>query len=95
MPLAEELGVFFNAQEFATQALIRGHFIAGLEGHASIIVNEVETTQTAFTCASRAILEIVHGERILLNDDTYRVVGIRPDGTGLTRLILEFVCTSP
>lgn len=91
----DDLPVFLNCQEFATEAVIRGRCIAGLEGHTAVMVSDVETMQTVFTCASGAILEIAHDERLTLRDRIYRIVGIRPDGTGLTTFILEFVCTLP
>jgi hypothetical protein len=91
MALVENWEVFFNGEEFATLAWVAGRPVAGLEGHSWVEGQDVDVQRTTFTCPSRAIGEIRHGESIRMGEPraTYQVVGMHPDGTGLTVLLLE------
>jgi hypothetical protein len=91
MLFEEDFGVFFNSEEFAVEAVIRGRKVVGLEGRSCVLSNDVETQKASFTCPSRCIWNVAHGERIHMNEHTYAVVGIQPDGMGLTALILEWI----
>lgn len=51
----------------------------------------VESTAPVATLTSADVetLPIDHGTEVEIGTETYQVVGIEPDGQGLTRLILE------
>jgi len=87
--MKENWAIFFNGQEFASEAMIRGQRIAGLENSSRVISNEVATQKTTFTCESQAVLAIRQGESIRLGEQVYHIVGLQADGTGLTTFILE------
>lgn len=88
---SEGLDVFFNLQEFATEAWIKGRRIQGLEGYSRVISQEVEAHKIFFTYPSRDLPEISQGDEVTIGEDRYyEVVGIQSDGTGLTVLTLEW-----
>ncbi|WP_299393276.1 head-tail joining protein [Pelagibius sp.] len=49
----------------------------------------VETSQPRFTCASEDVPNIAQGDSLTVNATIYAVVGVQPDGTGITELLLE------
>jgi hypothetical protein len=49
----------------------------------------VVSSQPKLTCASADIPGMATGDTITVQEKTYRVVVIQPDGTGVTDLILE------
>lgn len=51
----------------------------------------LETTEPAGVAKSSdvATLHIVHGSKLIISGTTWHVIGIMPDGSGLTRLTLS------
>lgn len=49
----------------------------------------VETAGPALTVASADLPEVTHATAVTVDGVAYRVIGIQPDGTGLTVLRLE------
>jgi len=49
----------------------------------------VESSQPAFTCRTIDVTGIAHGDTLTINSVAYKVVGNKPDGTGMTVLPLE------
>jgi hypothetical protein len=90
MPI-EDTDIFFNPEEFGVEAIIREKSVAGLMSSVQIISNDVETLKTTFTCTSRFVRGIGHGEKVRIKDQYYQLVGLQPEGSGLTVLILEAV----
>lgn len=70
-------------------AKISGRLVAGLKGQNVLTSQNVATRKTVFICPSEALLNIVEGETLVMEETSYHIVEIRPDGTGLTELILE------
>jgi hypothetical protein len=89
--MLEDLGIFFNPQEFAIDAVIEGRSVPGVQGQTPSSEGGVETQKTVFTCASAGVDQVQHGAPLRLEDRAYTVVGIRPDGVGFTTLVLERV----
>ena len=51
----------------------------------------VESIEISATFASRDVTGIVHDDIVRRGSDQFRVVGIQPDGEGLTTLLLDEV----
>ena len=50
---------------------------------------EIESTHPFIMARDADILGIYHGAIIIISTIEYKVIGIQPDGTGLTTLILS------
>ena len=86
----EDLSLFFNTNDFAVQALFNGsNIINGILGNAYAEINGVESTRPAFTCALEDVAGVSHGNTLVIDGDTYHVVGVKPDGVGVMTLVLE------
>jgi len=51
----------------------------------------VESTQPGVVCRSGDVAGIGHGAAVVADGVSYTVVGVKPDGTGITELALERV----
>jgi hypothetical protein len=91
MVFAEDLAVFFNPEEFAIHAVIGGNKVAGLFSHAFILVNDVETRKPVFTCAESQLTGISKETHIKIQQQSYQIISIKPDGTDIVILVLEQV----
>lgn len=49
----------------------------------------IEGNKPTFTCVAADVSTVVHGTALTVNSTEYAVVGVQPDGTGMTVLILE------
>lgn len=87
--LGEDLSSFFDTDEFAIDATINGATVTGIFGNEFIQVDYVESRAPYFECVSADVTGISHGAIVAIGSDTYKVRGIQPDGTGITKLILE------
>lgn len=85
----EDLSEFLNADELATNATIGALTVAGIFDNQFVEVLGVEGLRPIFTCAASDVPSIGHGDNVTINSTLYKVVGVQPDGTGLTSLILE------
>jgi hypothetical protein len=84
-----DFSVFFNPEEFAVEAIIRGCVVEGMRSIHTHFSNGVETQTVSFITTCDAVGEIAQGERLLMEGQCYAVVGMQPDGTGLTTVLLE------
>lgn len=86
---SEDLSLFFNANDFAVTVNIDGLAnVNGIFEEQYIEVNYVQTKKPIFTFASADYLVTL--DSILVNGlEVFKVKGIEPDGSGITRLILE------
>ena len=86
---------FLDADEFGIAATYNGsatvygifendYFDGMTEGGVS-----VEASQPRFSCRTADVSSAAHGDTLLLGGTTYNVVGVQPDGTGMTMLLLE------
>jgi hypothetical protein len=85
----EDLSVFFNADEFAVDAYIRGIVVKGQEERTYSTVNQVHCCKLTFTCAQARIPLATIGDNVVIHDELYRIVSAKPDGAGLLILTLE------
>jgi len=92
----ETFSVFFNTEEFATNAQITiGASVVTVAGvfdapPQTMLGNGLmETQQPQLLVPTSAVASVVHGAPVTVASVNYVVAGIEPDGTGVTRLILE------
>ena len=86
---AEDFSEFFISSELADDAIIGAATVAGIFDNQFVEVNGIEGVRPVFTCAASEVLNLGHEKTIKINDITYKVAGVQPDGTGLSSLILE------
>lgn len=60
-------------------------------GAAATLVDwtEVETTAPKVLCRTADVPNVSHGDMVTVDAKPYKVIGISPDGTGITTLILS------
>ena len=83
----EDASLFMT--DFAVVARIGGNDVAGILSQGYIESGLVESSAPVFTCASVDIAGVKHGDTVTTDSDNYKIRGIKPDGTGMTTLILE------
>lgn len=49
----------------------------------------VESAGPMATCKTSDVLTAAHGDTLTINSVVYKIIGIEPDGTGMTTLILS------
>ena len=87
--LADDLRGFFNPDEFAVTALIQNSKVLGILELSLSTVHQVQCHQFKFICAEAAMTKVKREDEIKIADQSYRIVDIKPDGTGLVTLLLE------
>ena len=85
----EDLTDFIDVDDFAVAAVVDGSAVNGILSNEFVMVDFVESQKPVFDCPSADIVGVAHGDTVTIGIDTYKVRGIQPDGTGMTRLILE------
>lgn len=84
----EDHSVFFETEDFAETVTLDGIIeVNGIFDEEYFESNYVQTKKPTFTYASNYPVEI--DSELIRGLDTYFVKGIEPDGTGVTKLILE------
>ncbi len=89
MAFAEDLSLFLDADEHAVTVTLDGVQVTGIFERPYLEVAGMASTGPAFRCATAAAIGTVQGDTLVFNGDTYEVASVQPDGTGLTRLLLE------
>lgn len=94
MAFAEDLTVFLSSDEFAEGATLGGNAVQGIFDNAyaagDVGLLGMASTAPAFTLASASLVGDPIGLTLLLDSGAvYKVAAHEPDGTGLSRLILE------
>jgi hypothetical protein len=84
----ENLAPFFDTAGFADAVTYNGLGIKGIFDNGYFEGLDVQSVKPTFTCVA-ADASGVQGSTLIRNGVTYKVVGNEPDGTGVTRLILE------
>lgn len=89
---ADDLADIFNVDELLTSAATVGaNTVYGIFDSAYVDVFETTGTRPALLCRSSdvTLYSIARGTSVVINGSTYIVRNLEPDGTGLTRLVLE------
>ena len=93
MAWTEDLTPFIDTASFAVAATIGGLPVNGIFDSATSFAagydGSVETLRPVFVCRTVDVAGLAHGADAVINSVNYKVRGIRPDGTGMTLLILE------
>jgi len=93
MPFTEDLTAFFSTDDFGTSAVYSGtgSTINGIfdAAYAEALDGMVQGSQPAFVTRTADVPSATHGQTITISGTAYKIVGVEPDGTGLTLLRLE------
>lgn len=97
MAFEEDFTLFFDDTEFAVAATATTRLGAALQLKVIFDAPHVdgldgarlETCQPEALAPSNSVQGLTHGDPITINGKAYVIVGVKPDGTGVTRLILE------
>lgn len=91
--LTNDLSEFLDSNEFAVNITFGSNTIIGIFDDAFEAVeqdeNSVENTQPQVIVRDTDITGLVHGDIFTINSIRYNVIGIQPDGTGLTIVVLS------
>ena len=69
--------------------VINGSSVDGVFGNEFISVGIVESQAPVFECRESDMGVVTHGMVITSDSVNYKIRGVQPDGTGMTKLILE------
>jgi hypothetical protein len=85
----EDLDPFFDPSEFADDVTYKDNPIAGIFDNSYFEGQGIQGSQPVFTCRTMDVPAARHGDILVRAGTTYKVVGVEPDGTGVTLLRLE------
>jgi hypothetical protein len=84
---------FFDNEEFAVDITYNAGTIQGIfdDEFASAVEGEmgIESTVPQVQVKSADVSSATHGELMTINSVVYKIIGIQPDGTGMTLLLLS------
>lgn len=72
-------------------ATVGGSAVSGIFDDAYLDPLGMSGSQPALLCADADVSTAVHGTAVVVNSVSYTVASIQPDGTGMTRLLLQEV----
>ncbi len=86
--------VFLNADDFADEFVNDRTILtinALFDNEFIVVVDDVESTTPAITVADTDVLGVQHNDLFtdVVTSIVYKLVGIQPDGTGFTLLVLS------
>jgi hypothetical protein len=87
---AEDFTAFFSSAEFSVPCTLPGGAVVQVivdQPHAE--ASFMEASNPSALGRSDELAAVGHGAEVSAGGVDWRVVGVQPDGTGLTRLILE------
>lgn len=99
--IAADLSTMLDNDEFADAATYSAKVYASVHPSSKsttvdgifdkdyVEINGVESYSPVFDCATPDVSDATHGAKLTINSVVYTVRGVQPDGTGMTRLILE------
>jgi len=89
--MTEDFDIFLNADEFATTGTVGTTSIVGILDRDFAEVNGVEGYAPTLLCKESDTSSIYIGSQLEVAGQSYKVMAKRPDGTGMTTLILEVI----
>ncbi len=89
--LEEDLDIFFNEDEHATQFVIQksGEIFSGILDKDYVDTGDISGFAPVITCASSDLTGLARNDLIEHGGTIYRFILEEPDGTGVSRAILE------
>ncbi len=93
MAFTEDLAPFFSTDDFADNATLGGVDVVGIFDGEYIDPLDVESSGPVFMLPTASTLGVAHGTALVISTGqgigSYKVQGVKPDGTGVTVLKLE------
>jgi hypothetical protein len=80
---------FFSLTDFAVPAVVRGRTINVIFDEQYVDALGVESSQPAATCSSTDAEDVDQNDMITISGREFRIIGVQPDGTGVTVLRLQ------
>lgn len=91
--LTNDLDIFLDDDEFAVDVILNSVTIQGIFDNEFISAVEdeigVETTIPQGQFKTSDVSTAVHGDQMTINSIVYNIIGIQPDGTGMTLILLS------
>lgn len=89
MAFTEPLAGFFGTDGFAVSATLAGVTVTGIfDARYYEPMGMVEGSSPTFLLPTSSAPSAAHGQAFVVNGRAYTVVGVEPDGTGVTLLKL-------
>lgn len=89
MPLDEDIRLFFSPADFAEPVTVGGAPLNAIFDADFGAALGVAGTGPQLTCSSVDVVAVQTGAAVTVRAQPYTVVGIEPDGTGITVLRLQ------
>lgn len=92
MDLTADLTIFFADFGVAATYTPAGGAAASITvlfDNAFVAAEGVESLGPAATCKASDVANARHGDTLVIDSTTYNIIGIHPDGAGLTLLLLS------
>lgn len=96
---AADRAAFFDADDLAVAATYtpkgyphpssKSRTVNGIFDHEFVAVADIESETPVFWCVADDVTDATHGASIRVSGADYTIRGSQPDGTGMTRLVLE------
>lgn len=92
--LTTDLDIFLNSNEFAVDVTFNAATIRGIFDNEFIALLEregigVEGAGPQCLFKTSDVSTAIHGDTMTIESIVYNIIGIQPDGTGLTRILLS------
>jgi hypothetical protein len=90
----EDRAMFLSADDFGVTAIYKGSIeIEGIFDkfylEQSVGIAGIQSNDPVFTCLTSEAPDPAHGETLEIGTATYKIIGVEPDGDGMTILRLE------
>lgn len=87
MAFVEHLAGFFA--DVGTAATVKGTAVTGIFDDAWQDALGVSSTAPALLLPTASVGSATYGDTVVIGAASYTIAGVQPDGTGMTRLILQ------
>lgn len=89
MAFEEDLSAYFRTEDFGVAVSVRGRTLHAIFDAQYQEQLGVSGSGPALTCATEHVADVRRDEVVTVGADSYRVVAVEPDGTGITVLRLQ------
>ena len=74
---------------FGESATLAGSAVIGILDKEYRVVGDIESNYPVFECRSTDATGVVHGSTLVVGAESFVIVGVEDDGTGMTVLVLR------